>query len=257
MSTDEIDYQDDLAYIENHVGQLRGNQKYEVIDALDEDRDGVRALASKIGATEGLDSPAAVFVAAIRRGDHRESAGGSKVERRTPREALRGFFLEYREWLADVADLDENRCIEYALDYAVSSMSAYTPRINGKPVRISAYERGQTPLTLEDELRDALDRPRPATTGAERTRMNTEWVVIGLCLHDRGIAEMHHALMAQCAITREPTHAEARDARAALIDEIRARGVQPKQPVGPLGPALQEAVELVGKAHPASGTLGA
>lgn len=247
MSTDVRNYDDDIARIENLVGQLSASQKWEVIDAIDEEREGVMALAEEIGANPKLDVPVAVFISAIRKGKHLGKVDGVVAKRLTPREAFRGFFDEYRSWLSDVADLDDNRCIEFALDYAVSSMSSFTPTILGKPVKLKPYERDQTALTLEDELRGILNRPRPSTSGGDRTRMQMEWILVGFCLHDKGIAEMHHQMMADCLIPRQPSHQEARDARAALVAEVRARGVKPRQPLGPLGGALQEALHLVAR----------
>lgn len=247
MATDASEYADVMARIERFVGTITGAARYEIIDALDQNRDGVMALAEQIGTNEKLDVPVAVFIAAIRKGQHLERAkSGEKILVLAPREAFGGFFREYRDWLLDVADLDDNRATEWALDYAVSSMSIRQPRLEGKPVRLTAYEEAQTALTLEDELRAALGRPRPITTGEDGVRMRVEWMIIGLCLHDAGVAAMHNALMAQCRIPREPSHDEGRDARAAMIDEIRARNVTPAPPAGPLGDALTGALERVG-----------
>lgn len=227
MSTDVQDYGEQIARIENLLrGRLVGQPRYDVADALDEDTPGVLALAEKLSQNAKLDNPLAVFISAIRRGDH-VNAAAQGVERLRPVDAFRKFFDEYREWLADVCELDDNRAIEYALDYAVCSMTTAWPTIEGHKVKIGSFPRGMTPLTLEDEMRASLGRPRPHTTGEERTRMGTEWVIIAASLHSPRIAAMHNALMEQCAIPREPTHDEARLAREALVAEIRALGVKP------------------------------
>jgi hypothetical protein len=241
MATDAREYNDDLAKIQRLVGTISGEARYEIIDALDEDHDGVFALASSIASNQNLTSKVGVFIAAIRKGEHRGASEGGPM-RLSPADAFRGFFDEYREWLLDVCDVDENRAIEWALDYAAGSMSARSPTIDGRQVRIAAFARDQTVQTLEDDKRAELGRARPVTTGDEATRMRGEWSLIGLCLHDEEISAMHRCLMEQCAIPREPSHDEARDARAALVEEIRARSVKPRPLPGPMGEALMQTI---------------
>jgi hypothetical protein len=224
------------------LGGIYDSQRGTILAALDENAKGVRSVAEECATDPNVDSPAALFVSRIKSGDHlREDDGGPM--RTKPREAFRRLYTTKLDELRDTTDLDENATVEAALDYAVG----YLDRC-----RLSAYPPGETALTLEDELRVELRRPRVETTGAARSLMLIEWKIIARSLHDPRIAAMHRALMEQCAIPGRPTHQEARDGRAALIAEIEALRVPPR----PIVPAEQvEGFATIGDATGAAGAL--
>lgn len=213
-----------LDEVERLVGVLFPPQRSAVLAAIEENAAGVLRVAHDVNLdSHKLDAPAAVFLSRIGRSEHLLESADSRG-RVTPAEAFRTLFTHRVEEARDTTDWPDDRCVEEALDYAVS----YLDRC-----RISAYPAGVSPLTLEDDMRVTLNRPRAVTIDPqERSAMLTQWRLIAACLHDKRIAAMHRALMDNCAIPREPTHEEGRNARLALVAEINGLGVKPGKLAG-------------------------
>lgn len=228
MSSDDVE--EALARIERSLGTLYEGQRDLVRHALVENKHGVYRVMDHVLTSDRIDNPVAVFLARIKMGDHlREESG--ELERPSPREAFGRLFATKIEELRFATEWDDARCVEFALDYAVS----YVDRC-----RIGPYPPGETALTLEDDMRRKLNRPRPVTTGDERKRMGLEWRVINACRYDERIGSMLMAMLEGCATPGEPTHDEARDCRPALMAEIVALGVEPRVAGAPAGAEPEE-----------------
>jgi hypothetical protein len=219
-------YGADLAQIADLLGgdALRESQTAMIVDALDEDREGVHALAENIaGRKAQLNNPMAVFLTRVRGGDHLERVRSIPVSRSTADaqpagEVLRRLYYAKLDDLTRLGWRTHREREREAIDYAVS----YLPSLKHGPMPDGILE-------LEAELRRELNiDPLTATTAGERAQMLREWRRIAYSLHDREFAAMHRALMQACKVPGEPTNDEARDARAAMIAELDARNIEPR-----------------------------
>lgn len=126
---DAKDYDADLAEIARLLGghAITGKAMYEVIDALDENRDGTLALAARIGRNAKLSNPAGVTIVAVRNGEHKqkrmrvmstdEGTGPPPAARADPAEALRRLYDAKIDQLRQVG-VPEPQRIRVAVDYA-------------------------------------------------------------------------------------------------------------------------------------------
>lgn len=145
----------DIERVQEFVGAFRGGQVAEVERELADHRDGVVILAEKIAGTAGLSSPVAVFVAALRRGEHKrrmktvsttEEGKGPRAPERIPAiVALRRLYDAKLGDLARVGVREPDR-ITIAVDYACGEVwrCSILPMPEGGIVR------------LEDELYAAI-----------------------------------------------------------------------------------------------------
>lgn len=119
----------DQERVQELVGALRGAQLGELDEALTSNRDGVLILAEKIARSPGLTSPPAVFVAAMRRGEHkmtmRRGRKMSDDEGTGPKHPARVPAAEALRRLYDAKTAELVRCgvpervrIPFAVDYA-------------------------------------------------------------------------------------------------------------------------------------------
>lgn len=152
MSTD-TPTADDLARIRALCGDFTRSQEDELIDALDDDRDGTMFLAERIASSDKIDAPIAVLISCIRRGEHKGAADrrAANAERRrvSAGDALRRL---YDAKLKDLAKTDwpTARRVEFAMDYAASELQ----RCNVGPLPPGGV------VALEDALRAELGEPR-------------------------------------------------------------------------------------------------
>lgn len=126
MGADAREYDEDFARIEEHVGRITGKARFEVMTALDEDRDGVHALAERLGKNATIQNPAAVSIVAIRSGEHKrrprvmkQDDGGTGHERTLipAADALRRLYDAKLDELTRYG-LPERERIPIAVDYA-------------------------------------------------------------------------------------------------------------------------------------------
>jgi nucleotide-binding universal stress UspA family protein len=123
---DAREYEDDLALVEQLIGSpITGKARYEVMDALDENREGVLRVAKDVGRNTKVNNPAAVFIVASRQGEHRlkvkrmsdEQGTGHARELIPAAEALRRLYDAKVEQLRRLG-LPESERIPLAVDYA-------------------------------------------------------------------------------------------------------------------------------------------
>jgi hypothetical protein len=229
------------------ASQLTSTQREFVAQAADEAPDGVRIVAAEVRkAGDKIKRPVAVLLSRIDRGQHRDrqadlERADRSDQRVPPSEAFRRLFT------AKVEDLrrrggqwaDDNRVVEAGLDYAVGHLDRCA---------ITSYADGESPLSLEADMRRTLNRPR-AESGPERREMiRLEWKRIVYSLHDPRISAMFRALKAGCRDPEHPTDAEADACRQALIAELDTLGVQPRDPMAGPPPSREDNLQPIGSA---------
>jgi hypothetical protein len=116
----DTDYNEDLDHVIGLIGFLHPGQRSQVVDAIDEDRDGVMRLAAKIGASN-VHAPAAAFMTAIKQGGHIQRQQG-RPARIPARDALRRLYDAKFSQLTDYGwgSLEERK--REAADYACSEV---------------------------------------------------------------------------------------------------------------------------------------
>lgn len=130
---DATDYDADLAAIEKILGgPITGKARYEVMDALDECREGVFEVAKRCARNPAYSNPAAVSIVSLRNGSHKqrrklramstdETTGTARRERIPAAEALRRLYDAKVEHLRRCG-VPEAESIPYAIDYACSEI---------------------------------------------------------------------------------------------------------------------------------------
>lgn len=146
--------------VQELVGALRGNQLHELDAALAEDLEGVLRVAENVAKSPGLACPPAVFLARIRKGEHKRRMRSVSTNEGTghARELVPAAEALRRLYDAKAAELQryglsERERIPLAVDYACGEVCR---------CRIQPMPAGGLPK-LEDDLYRALGFDR--TTG--------------------------------------------------------------------------------------------
>lgn len=242
-----------LNEVEQIIGTLAYGQREAVLAAIAEDAEGVLDLARRVAGDGRVNNPPAVFCAGISRGAYRrrKEAAASRDKRTTPADAFQRLFTIKVADLREHTDLAEHAITEQALDYAVG----YVDRC-----QIKAYAAGESPLTLEADMRRSLGQARRDTDAENRKRIGREWTRIVYCLHNPHLKAVYHALRDSCRDPANPSDDEAARTREALIAEIDTHSLAPRRAgalpaVGDLVPvgdaiALDELDTIPGEPEP-------
>lgn len=127
--------------------------------------------------------------------------------RKLPEATVEAWYDELGKW----ADAE-------VLENVVTRLGSSSEKAPGLATLIQAVkDAGGDPRRrrTEDEVESPEDRER-------WNRIGADWIFINRCMHDEGVAALRRAL--------DENEADPGDTRLALLEDIRARGVEPEIP---------------------------